>query len=229
MEQISLNNLMRRVVTILDTPVKFVLIVMLVITLIFVGELIAEYLQRRVINIKASSVIDAIRVGNSNPSTIIKNSGLLVKQKRLLLGITLHDKLSNDMIENYAVSLMENYNQDLDWSLRKTELIAKLGPTFGLLGTLIPLGPGIIALSQGDTATLSYSLLAAFDTTVIGLISGSICTIISMIRRRWYAKDRIMLTLILEAVLEKEKENREKGIKSKVGVKTLSSTKTKEV
>lgn len=225
MEQISLNSIMRRVVTILDMPVKFVLIAMLIITLIFVGELIAEYFQRRIISIKASSVIDVIRAGKSDPATIIKNSGLLVKQKRLLLGITLHEKLSDEMLENYAVSLMENYNQDLDWNLRKTELIAKLGPTFGLLGTLIPLGPGIIALSQGDTATLSYSLLAAFDTTVIGLISGSICTVISMIRRRWYAKDRIMLTVILEAVLEKEKENKEKGIKTKVSARTLNSLK----
>lgn len=224
MEQISLNSLMRRVVTILDMPVKFVLIVMLIVTLIFLGGLIAEYIQRRVISIKASSVIDAIRIGASDPATIIKNSGLLVKQKRLLLGVTLHDKLTDEMRDNYAVSLMDNYNQDQDWVLRKTELIAKLGPTFGLLGTLIPLGPGIIALSQGDTATLSYSLLAAFDTTVIGLISGSICSVISMIRRRWYAKDRIMLTLILEAVLEKEKENKDKGIK-KQSARTLVSNK----
>lgn len=36
----------------------------------------------------------------------------------------------------------------------------------GLLGTLIPLGPGIIALGQGDTQTLSTSLLTAFDTTI---------------------------------------------------------------
>ena len=224
MEQISLNSLMRRVVTILDMPVKFVLIVMLIVTLIFLGGLIAEYMQRRVISIKASSVIDAIRIGASDPATIIKNSGLLVKQKRLLLGVTLHEKLTDEMRDNYAVSLMDNYNQDQDWVLRKTELIAKLGPTFGLLGTLIPLGPGIIALSQGDTATLSYSLLAAFDTTVIGLISGSICSVISMIRRRWYAKDRIMLTLILEAVLEKEKENKDKVVK-KQSARTLVSNK----
>ena len=34
-------------------------------------------------------------------------------------------------------------------------MIAKLGPMFGLLGPLIPLGPGIVALGQGDTVTLS--------------------------------------------------------------------------
>ena len=108
------------------------------------------------------------------------------------------------MKENFATSLLDNYNQNLDFVVKKSDLIVKLGPTFGLLGTLIPLGPGIIALAQGDTAKLSYSLLAAFDTTVIGLIAASLCAVISMIRRRWYAKDRIMLTLIMEAVLESE-------------------------
>ena len=201
---ISVNSIMRQIVTMLDVPVKVVLIVMLIISLIMVGELIAEWFQRRYLKVKATSVIDAIKKGDNYVTTIIKNSSLLAKQKRLLLELTIHSALSDDMKENFASSLLDNYNQNLDWTVKRSDLIIKLGPTFGLLGTLIPLGPGIIALSQGDTATLSYSLLAAFDTTVIGLIAASICTVISLIRRRWYAKDKIMLTLIMEAVLESE-------------------------
>ena len=201
---ISVNSIMRQIVTMLDVPVKVVLIVMLVISLIMVGGLIAELLQRRYLTVKAASVVDAIKKGENDTVTIIKNSSLLAKQKRLLLELTIHDSLTDEMKENFASSLLDNYSQNLDWVVKKSDLIVKLGPTFGLLGTLIPLGPGIIALSQGDTATLSYSLLAAFDTTVIGLIAASICTVISMIRRRWYAKDKIMLTLIMEAVLERE-------------------------
>ena len=201
---ISVNSIMRQIVTMLDMPVKVVLIVMLVISLIMVGGLIAELLQRRYLTVKAASVVDAIKKGENDTVTIIKNSSLLAKQKRLLLELTIHDSLTDEMKENFASSLLDNYSQNLDWVVKKSDLIVKLGPTFGLLGTLIPLGPGIIALAQGDTATLSYSLLAAFDTTVIGLIAASICTVISMIRRRWYAKDKIMLTLIMEAVLERE-------------------------
>lgn len=201
---ISANSIMRQIVTMLDVPVKVVLIVMLIISLIMVGGLIAEWFQRRYLKVKATSVIDAIKKGDNDVTTIIKNSSLLAKQKRLLLELTIHSALSDDMKENFASSLLENYNQNLDWTVKQSDLIIKLGPTFGLLGTLIPLGPGIIALAQGDTATLSYSLLAAFDTTVIGLIAASICTVISLIRRRWYAKDKIMLTLIMEAVLEAE-------------------------
>lgn len=201
---ISTNSIMRQIVTLLDKPVKIVLLVMLVISLIMVGELIAEFLQRRFLTVKAASVIDAIKRGEQNIQAIIKNSSLLAKQKRLLLELTIHRDLSNDMKENFAESLLENYNNNLDFIIKKSDVIVKLGPTFGLLGTLIPLGPGIIALAQGDTATLSYSLLAAFDTTVIGLIAGSFCMIVSLIRKRWYSKDKIMLTLIMEAVVEAE-------------------------
>lgn len=199
-----INNIMRNVVTILDVPVKFILIIMLVISLIMVGGLLAEMLQRKYLTVKAASVIDAIKSGKNTPATIIKNSALLNKQKRLLLELTVHNSLSAEMKENFASSLIDNYSENLDFIVKKSDLLMKLGPTFGLLGTLIPLGPGIMALSQGDTVTLSNSLLAAFDTTVIGLVAASICTVISLVRRRWYAKDKIMLTLIMEAILEVE-------------------------
>ncbi|MBR1453797.1 MAG: MotA/TolQ/ExbB proton channel family protein [Lachnospiraceae bacterium] len=207
MESFSISNIMRQIVSVLDVPVKVVLIVLLVISLIMIGGLIAEFFQRKYITVKAASIIDAIKRGENDPATIIKNSALLVKQKRLLLELTIHKDLTNSMKENYAVSLLDNYNQNRDFTIKQSDLIIKLGPTFGLLGTLIPLGPGIIALAGGDTITLSNSLLAAFDTTVVGLISAAICTVISLVRRRWYSKDRVMLTLIMEAVLEAEKKN----------------------
>ena len=205
-EGITINEIMRQIVTALDMPVKIILIILLVISLIMLGGLIAEFFHRKYLTVKAASVIDAIKKGENDPATIIKNSKLLTKQKRLLLELTIHNELSDAMKENFAVSLLDNYNQNLDFTIKKSDLVIKLGPTFGLLGTLIPLGPGIMALASGDTMTLSNSMLAAFDTTVIGLISAAICTVISLIRRRWYSKDRVMLTLIMEAVLEAEKK-----------------------
>ena len=62
---LSTNNIMRQIVTILDVPVKVVLIVMLIISLIMVGGLIAEWIQRRSLTVKAASVIDAIKKGKN--------------------------------------------------------------------------------------------------------------------------------------------------------------------
>ena len=86
-------------------------------------------------------------------------------------------------------------------------MVAKLGPMFGLLGTLIPLGPGIVALGQGDTATLAGSLAVAFDTTISGLISAAICLVISNIRKRWYDSDLVSLEALMECVLEEVGED----------------------
>lgn len=90
--------------------------------------------------------------------------------------------------------------------VRITDTVAKLGPMFGLLGTLIPLGPGIVALGQRDTATLSQSMSVAFDTTIAGLIAAAVCSVISAIRKRWYAADLSDVETVMEGCLQEMKE-----------------------
>lgn len=202
---ISTNALLRSIVIMLDTPIKVVLLIFVVLTIIFIGALIAEFVQRLSIGVKASIVIDQIKQGTDSIENIINKSKMLKVHKMILLEPARHKNLSSNMKENFSYSILENYSIEQERKLKMTELIVKLGPVFGLLGTLAPLGPGIIALSSGDTQTLSQSLLVAFDTTVVGLICAAVCTVITTIRRRWYSKDRNMLSLIMEAVLESEK------------------------
>lgn len=201
---IDTNTILRGIVKALDTPIKIILIAFVIITIIFVGSLIAEISQRMYINVKSAKLIDVLKKGEMSAEDVISKSRILSKHKKLLLEVTKHKNLSSAMKESLAVSLLENYNIEQDRVIKKTDLIVKLGPVFGLLGTLTPLGPGIIALSTGDTTTLSQSLLVAFDTTVVGLICAAVCTCISQIRKRWYAKDSIMLNLLMEAVVESE-------------------------
>ncbi len=74
--------------------------------------------------------------------------------------------------------------------IERADLIARVGPMLGLMGTLIPLGPGIAALSQGDLHTLAAAVTTAFDTTVMGLLAGVFGFVIGRLRRRWY--DRLL-------------------------------------
>jgi len=78
-------------------------------------------------------------------------------------------------------------------TLDKTDAIARLGPMLGLMGTLIPLGPGLAALGKGDLTTLAAAIIIAFDTTVAGLAAGGLAFWISKTRRRWYARDLTIL------------------------------------
>ena len=70
----------------------------------------------------------------------------------------------------------------LAWEVNQVRVLVRLGPLLGLAGTLIPLGPGLMALSQGNLGELSAQLVVAFSTTVVGLLIGGVSYLIAMAR-----------------------------------------------
>lgn len=68
----------------------------------------------------------------------------------------------------------------------RADVLARVGPMLGLMGTLIPLGPGLAALGSGNVAVLAQAVTVAFDTTVMGLLVGVLAFAVSRLRRRWY-------------------------------------------
>lgn len=206
-EGTEVSNLMRTICSGLEVPVVIILLCILAFTLVLAGTLIAEvFTTRRHLHVWVPRLIDDIKKQEIPPALSIKRSGLLKRQKAALIELTDHKELTDMMRESMAIRLVDEEKARCDGIVKLSDLIIKIGPVFGLLGTLIPLGPGIIALGQGDTYTLSLSLLTAFDTTILGLISAAVCTVISMIRKRWYANDISILETLMECVLEVEKQ-----------------------
>jgi len=91
--------------------------------------------------------------------------------------------------------------------IERADFITRLAPMLGLMGTLIPLGPGLAALGDGDVKILSTAMSVAFDTTVLGLLAGMTGFIISRLRKRWYDK---ALTIMEEQVDKKMGKKNEK-------------------
>ena len=103
------------------------------------------------------------------------------------IGITLGEK----MVEIKRLIKTNNTNLVLSIAKRRIEradFITRLAPMLGLMGTLIPLGPGLAALGDGDVKILSTAMSVAFDTTVLGLLAGMTGFVIARLRRRWYDK-----------------------------------------
>jgi len=73
--------------------------------------------------------------------------------------------------------------------LERSRFVARVGPMFGLMGTLIPMGPALLGLSAGDIDTLANNLIIAFGTTVVGLMAGAIGFMVATVRTRWYKHD----------------------------------------
>jgi biopolymer transport protein ExbB/TolQ len=65
----------------------------------------------------------------------------------------------------------------------------RAGPAIGLMGTLIPLAPGLSVLGDGDFAPLAADLKVAFAATVIGILVGTAAFGLTLLRTRFYTED----------------------------------------
>ena len=159
-------------------------------------------------NYSLPQLMDELKLNQDDLQGCIMRSGLLRRQKKALIELTQHPDFSEEMLTSLADSLIEKERARYDKVLGATSLISKLAPMAGLLGTLIPLGPGIIALGQGDTQTLSESMLTAFDTTIAGLISAGVCLVVHSFRKRWYAGYMSDLETLVDSVVDIQLERR---------------------
>ncbi len=204
------SKMMRVIASSMEIPVVILLLVLIAISVFMIGWLATEFFtERRHLNEELPKMIDELNETENTGEvewSVIK-SGLLKRQREALLELIKHPDITPLMRESLAVRLIQEEQSFYDRRLKISDVIAKIAPMLGLLGTLIPLGPGIIALGQGDTITLSSSLLTAFDTTIMGLIAAAIAVVISTIRGRWYTDYMSMLETLMECILEVEKKH----------------------
>lgn len=187
------------------TPVVVLLVVSGVIIILALGGLINEYISRKPISsrdlenlvrkISFSANVDQMK-------SEITNSTLFDYQKEVLTRIADNSDIGCDARKAFAGELISAEESRLIKRTNKTDILVRVGPSLGLLGTLIPLGPGLAALGTGDIATLAQSLTIAFDTTVTGLTIGALAYVISKYKKQWYESELIDIETLAEAELE---------------------------
>ena len=204
------QTVLRVIAEALKNPVIIVLIILIAFSVFSVGWIIAEALsERRGLNVSMPRLLDKMKAEGSDLEKCIDESGLLMRQKVLLKELLAHPDFNKAMLTDLSDNLFEKEEAHYDFILKTTQLVSKIAPMVGLLGTLIPLGPGIIALGQGDTYTLSESMLTAFDTTIAGLVAAAVCLVISTIRKRWYDGYLSDLETLIDSVIEITAERKE--------------------
>jgi len=186
----------------LETPAIIVLIVMVVLVVVQLGGVFIEFFFERMgKTLHAPDVIERLS-GKSDEEKleIIEKSNFQKPQKRAFTKL-LKSGIPGEERKLLAVQLLTDEETRLDKAVAVTDIIARIAPMFGLMATLIPLGPGLIALGQGDTKGLSDSLLTAFDATVSGLAAAGVAFVISKVRKRWYKTDLETMETVLEEVI----------------------------
>ncbi len=69
--------------------------------------------------------------------------------------------------------------------LEPLRIVSRTAPMLGLVATMIPLGPALLALGDGDLASVGEQLVVAFAAVILALITASITYWIVTVRRRW--------------------------------------------
>lgn len=208
------KDILRVISGALQIPTIIILLILIGAAVFMLGSIIAEYFaEHRKLRASIPALIDELQDSSASKMiSTIDNAEILTRQKEALKYLIRRVSFPDNTREALARQLISDEEARYRKITRVSDIIARVAPMFGLMGTLIPLGPGLIALGQGDTKTLSDSLLIAFDTTVAGLISGAVSYVVSGIRKSWYEGYMTALETLMETVLEEQSQARMRAL-----------------
>ncbi len=93
----------------------------------------------------------------------------------------------------YAQAKPDHTEDDLDVAAHKllepARIATRVAPMLGLVATMIPMGPALKSLADGNLASVSHNLTVAFSAVILALIAASITFFIVSVRRRWLAEE----------------------------------------
>lgn len=92
-------------------------------------------------------------------------------------------------LNNYRQSLKNATIEDMElYILKRLEplkIISRAAPMLGLVATMIPMGPALLSLTEGNSRNVSENLVVAFSAVITALLAASITFVVLTVRRRW--------------------------------------------
>lgn len=171
----ALEILMYEVSNTFLTPILLLVIALFMYSIFETGVFIAQYFKRKKTKVNYDVFI----------SSKIKNT------------------ISGFPLMNYVIKNGFSSNEDIEVyahkKLQTSSIITRISPMLGLVATMIPMGPALKALSNGNIQGISENLIVAFAAVIFSLITASITYWITTVRRGWYAHE-------LKDILEMNKD-----------------------
>lgn len=168
---------------VLRFPVMALLWVCVFLTLYFVASSFIEAVRRQR-DVSSFRLERWLRQGAVLKADGARLSSLPAGLRSMLGAIQDLDKtegLANGGLENVVAEREERLRHSLDGP----RSLVKLGPSLGLIGTLIPMGSSLAAMSGGNLQAMAGQMVVAFTTTIIGLSTGTIAYAVVAMRQGW--------------------------------------------
>lgn len=178
-------------------PVILLLIYFFIRALLLVGGFFGQYLDLQKNQARLRPLIDALDCDNLD-----RLAEALPKKNRSISVDYMKRMLEADDDMTRVEKLLSDFELEAEKDMELPKTLAKMGPMLGLMGTLIPMGPALVRLANGDIASMAYNMQVAFATTVVGLFSSAVGFMARQAKQRWYLRDLNDLEFIANRIKE---------------------------
>ncbi|MBL4900826.1 MAG: MotA/TolQ/ExbB proton channel family protein [Colwellia sp.] len=162
-----IESMMAKVSTLLMTPVILIIVLLLIYAVFILGRFLSQYVVRK------------------------KNALSYMKQIS-------HQKsqyFSGYPIHNYFVNNPSASEDELEvFALKKLEtlrVVTRIAPMLGLIATMIPMGPALQSMADGNIQGISENLIIAFAAVIWGLTISTLTFWPASVKKRWCAEELI--------------------------------------
>ncbi len=152
---------------ILMAPVLIAIVALLIYSIYAMGKFLGMWLTRR-----------------KNAMTYVRC--VTQSDKKWLAGYPIH---------NYFVNNPGACENELEvFALKKLEtlrIVTRVAPMLGLIATMVPMGPALKALADGNIQGISENLIIAFAAVIWGLVIATLTFWPASVKKRWFAHELI--------------------------------------
>lgn len=168
----NVEQLMADVSELFMAPVIIAILIMFVFALFATGRFVSQSLIRRK---GAMQYVKAVKNGSIETISGYQIHNYFVQ----------NPKASEDELEVFALKKLE--------ALR---IVTRLSPMLGLIATMIPMGPALKALADGNIQGISENLIIAFAAVIWGLVVSTLTFWPASVKKRWFADEMINIRKI---------------------------------
>jgi len=171
---------------VLRFPVMALLWVCVVAVLFMAGSVLVEFLARRQER-RGFDIESWLEKGSVLTADGERRTLLPAQLKRWLADVERardDGRLDNGGLEHLVMANEERTRATLSGA----RLLVKVGPSLGLLGTLIPMGTALASLATGNLDAMAGQMVVAFTTTIVGLACGTAAFVILSVRQPWVSE-----------------------------------------
>ncbi|NVJ70581.1 MAG: MotA/TolQ/ExbB proton channel family protein [Alphaproteobacteria bacterium] len=175
----ALEDLMYQVSDLFLAPVLILLVLLFFYSLYALGAFLMQAVQRR----RGSYAFQTLLIRGVHSEGAVAPKGY-----PLAATAVARSAITKDELDVAALGEMEG-----------VRMVSRVAPMLGLIATMVPMGPALKSLSNGDVQGISENLIVAFAAVIFGLVIASITFFIASTKKKWLAQELVALTPHLHA------------------------------